>query len=84
MNKTQLIDDYTFNRLNAEEQLLFEAKTLIDPELNETLKWQGFTYEVVKSYGRKELKKEIIAAEQKLFSEPRFKNFRAIVSGIFK
>ncbi len=84
MNDTQLIDDYFFKRVSEEDQLIIQAKFLTDPQLRDKLYWQNCVYEIVTVYGRKKLKQEIVFAEEKLFSENRFKHFRDIVTNIFK
>ncbi len=84
MNDTQLIDDYFFKRVSGEDQLIIQAKFLTDPQLGDKLYWQNCVYEIVTVYGRKKLKQEIVFAEEKLFSENRFKHFRDIVTNIFK
>lgn len=84
MNETQLIENYLFKRLTAEDRLIIEARLLTDPEFNSKLKWQSRAHEIVKAQGQKMLKEEIISVENRLFSELRFQNFRAAVFKIFK
>lgn len=84
MNDTQLIDRYVLKQISTEDKLIVEARLLIDMEFRHKLKWQLSAYEVSKEYGRKVLKREIVSVEKRLFSEPRFKNFRALVSYIFR
>lgn len=84
MNETQLIENYLFKRLNVEDRLFMEARLLTDAEFKCKFKWQSRAHEIVKAHGQKTLRQEIISVENRLFSELRFKNFRANVFKIFK
>jgi anti-sigma-K factor RskA len=84
MNETQLIDDYLFKRLSVEDRLVLEARLLSDLSFKTKLEWQCRVYEIAKAYGRATLKREIMAVERQLFSEPQFKHFRNIISNIFR
>lgn len=84
MNDTQLIENYIFKRLDVENQLILEARLLIDTEFRGKLKWQRQAHDIIKAHGRNILRQEISLVEKRLFSEPRFKNFRTIIFTIFK
>ena len=84
MRETEEIENYLAGKARPEEHLLMEAKMLINTELKEKTRWQQFTYRLIKSYGRKQVKQEIIQTEKLLFTEPEFANFRQQIIGIFK
>lgn len=84
MNETAYIENYLSGTLSAEEQLLAEARMLLDSELRSKAEWQQHTYALVKQYSRKALKQEIEAVHQKLFAESRFAAFRKKIRRIFE
>jgi hypothetical protein len=83
MNETVLIEAYLTNTLSAENQLLMEAKILIDSDLREKIYWQQKVYEATHSYGRQQLKRELEMIHQKLFTEPVFRKFKMTIDRIF-
>jgi hypothetical protein len=83
MNETQHIENYLLRSLLPEDELLFEAKLLLNNDLREKLLWQQNTYELVKQHGRKQIKKEIEAVSLKLFSEKKHLSFRKKILQIF-
>ncbi len=80
---TKAIDDFLSGRLKAEEAVLFEARLLLEETLRDNLAWQQQTYGLIKNYGRNRLKKEIQAAERKLFEHSRYESFRQRIAAIF-
>ncbi|HOZ88546.1 MAG TPA: hypothetical protein PL029_12355 [Bacteroidia bacterium] len=83
MNETQQIENYLLKGLLPEDKLLFEAKLLLNKDLQEKLLWQQSTYELIKQHGRKQIKKEIEAVSLKLFSEKKYLTFRKKILQIF-
>jgi hypothetical protein len=65
------------------EALVFQARLLLEPELGEKVRWQQKTYDLVLSYGRQELKKEIQAAHEQLFTRPEHASFRQKIKRLF-
>lgn len=84
MNETQAIEQHLFKQLAPQEQLLADARLLIDPALREKTEWQQNAYALVTAYSRQQLKKELEDVHRKLFSEKRFEGFRKRISRIFK
>lgn len=84
MNKTQHIEDYLSGSLSPEEHLLMEARLLTEPGLHHDVLWQSRSYELIKAYGRQQLRAEIRRAEARLFTESRFNAFQRRISDIFK
>ena len=80
LNETKQIDDYLFHSVDVH---LFEAKLILQPALREKLQWQQRAYELVNMYGRQQLKAEIEAVHQKLFSEPEHRGFCRTIRAFF-
>jgi hypothetical protein len=78
--ETKQIDDYLFHSADAH---LFEAKLILQPALREKLKWQQCAYKLIHAYGRQQLKAEIEAVHQKLFSEPVHRGFSQRIRTLF-
>jgi hypothetical protein len=81
---TRLIENYIQKQLPPSDQLVFEARLLLSPELSETLKWQQQVQQLVKLHGRKQLKAQIKLVEQKVFTEPAHQTFRDRLYRLFK
>ena len=83
-NETEQIEAYLLQHSEPGDALVFEAKLLLDDELRDKANWQQKTYELVKQYGRNQLKKEIEAVHQTLFTNSHHKSFREKIKQIFK
>ncbi|MBS1503008.1 MAG: hypothetical protein JST32_13155 [Bacteroidetes bacterium] len=81
--ETEQIDAHLLRLSEAGDRLVFEARLLLEPELRVKMHWQENTYALVKKYGREELKKEIKAVHQQLFTEQKHISFRQKILGIF-
>ena len=81
--ETEQIEAHLLQLANPGDALVFEAKLLLDDELSDKLHWQSATYNMVKLYGRNQLKKEIESVHQSLFSEARHKSFSEKIRQIF-
>ena len=77
-------EKYLMGQLPAEDKLLFDAQLLIDPVLKLNTRVQERIYSLVQLYGRKRLKKEIISAQIKIFSDPEKGDFQNRIHSIFK
>lgn len=84
LTETQRIEQFLFRQAKPEEHLLMEAEMYIDPSLIEKVEWQERTYQLIREYGRNQLRKEIRAVSQKLFSEPKHIRFQRKIRSIFK
>ena len=78
------IEDHLLKQLSPEEEVVFQANLLINKELTSNLEAQVQGYELIKSYGRKQLRLEIEAVQQKLFSAKEHKSFRDKILSIFR
>lgn len=68
---------------SPEEDLIWKAKLLIDPELNNKVKWQVKAYQLVRYFGRKSLKKDLNDLHHNLMVNPAHKHFQVRVQEIF-
>jgi hypothetical protein len=75
LNETEQIEAHILGNADAGSTLLFEVKMLLEPELHNKVLWQQKAYEVIQSYGRKQLKQEIEAVHQQLFTQQAHKSF---------
>jgi hypothetical protein len=83
-SEIRLIENYIQKQLPPADQLFFEARLLLCPELSETLKWQQQVQQLVNLRGRRRLKAQIELVEQKMFTEPAYQTFREKVYRLFK
>lgn len=82
-NETQQIDAFINGTANPGDVLLFKAKLLLDHELAEKLRWQKKAYDVVKQYGRRQLREEIEAVHQQLFTGRQHLTFSQKIRQLF-
>lgn len=83
LHNLEIIEEAFLNN-SKEHQVLIEAKSLLEPKLQEDIMLQLVTYETVKTYGRELLKREISEVENELFSQSRFSAFRQKILSYFK
>ncbi|MDB5017862.1 MAG: hypothetical protein JWQ84_2694 [Mucilaginibacter sp.] len=81
--ETEQIEAHLLQLSAPGDMLVFEAKLLLDAGLHEKLQWQKETYSLVQTYGRSQLKKEIEAVHQKLFSADEYKSFSQKIRSFF-
>jgi hypothetical protein len=51
--------------------------------MRDKMHWQQKTYQIIRQYSRGQLKQEIEAVHQKLFTEPEHLNFRQRIKKLF-
>jgi hypothetical protein len=83
LNDIQQIDDYLLKYTGEADSLVFEARLILQPALQENLLWQQRTYDIIRQYSRRQLKAEIAAVHQQLFTEPEHISFRRKIMAIF-
>ena len=83
MIETEQIEAHLLKLSDPGNSLVFEARLLLDAELNEKVAWQEKTYNIVRIYGRDQLKKEIESVHQKLFTQPEHTSFRQKIRRLF-
>jgi hypothetical protein len=81
--ETEQIEAHLLQLSDPGDSLVFEARLLLEPGLLEKLQWQKETYHIVRIYGRDQLKKEIEAVRQKLFTQPEHINFSQKIRRLF-
>ena len=81
--ETERIEAHLMQRSEPGDQLVFEARLLLEPELGEKTQWQREAYRIVKLYGRDQLKQEIEAVHQKLFTQKKHLRFSQKISRLF-
>lgn len=80
---TQQIDRYLLRQLPAGDKLVFDAKLMLCPELQETAEWQSKAHQLVKLRGRRQLQEQIKAVEQTIFNQPEYSSFRQKIWRLF-
>ncbi|MEO3408325.1 hypothetical protein AAFN85_30700 [Mucilaginibacter sp. CAU 1740] len=83
LNEIKAIDDHVLKLAPPDDALLFEAKLIINPALHEQIVLHKQTLSMVKQYGRNNLKTEIEAVHQKLFSQVEHQSFRQKIMRLF-
>ena len=83
LNELRLIEHYLLSDDKDGESLLFEAKMILQPELKQQVYWQNKTYQMVRDYGRKQLKNEIDNIHETLFNTDEHRSFRQKVMRLF-
>jgi hypothetical protein len=81
--ETEQIEVHLLHPSEPGDALVFEAKLLLDPELRDKIQWQKEAYRMVKLYGRNQLKQEIEAVHQKLFTQPEHLSFSQKIRRLF-
>jgi hypothetical protein len=83
LNDIQQIDDYLLKYAGEADMLVFEARLILQPALRENLLWQQRTYDIIRQYSRRQLKAEIAAVHQQLFTESEHIPFRRKIMAFF-
>lgn len=83
LNDIRQIDDYLLKYAGEADTLVFEARLILQPALREHLVWQQRTYDIIRQYSRRQLKAEIAAVHQQLFTEPEHIPFRRKIMAFF-
>lgn len=84
LNEIQLIEAHLLGAGPVEDQLLFEAKLVLQPELRQSLYWQEKTYGLLQQYGRQQLRKEIEQVHQTLFTGSMHRSFSQKILSFFR
>lgn len=84
LNEVQEIEQHVFRLAAPEDAFLFDAKLILNPDLRKRVQLQQQTYELIKAYGRNELKAEINRVHERLFNDSRESGFVRKIMGFFK
>jgi hypothetical protein len=82
-NETAQIEAYLNGSLDTGSALLFEAQMILEPGLHDKIRWQNKTYEIIRHYGRKQLRQEIEAVHEQLFTRPEYASFSQKIRLLF-
>jgi hypothetical protein len=84
LNNLKEIDEHVLGIANPPDSLLFDAKMILNPELRLDVAWHKQTLNLVQQYGRKQLRADIEAVHQQLFTQPQHQSFRQSILRLFK
>ncbi len=84
LNELKQIEDHLLQLNPAEDALLFEAKMILDNNLRNKALLQQRSYTLVQQYGRKQIKAEIEAVHQQIFTNPSAHGFVNKIRSLFK
>jgi len=81
--EAEQIDAHLMRLSEPGDTLVFEARLLLEPDLKDKLFWQQKTHNIIRRYGREQLKGEIDAVHQKLFNDRQHIGFRQKIARLF-
>ncbi len=81
--ETEQIESHLMRRTEPGDALVFEARLLLEPELQDKVLWQQKTYSIIRQYGREQLKGEIAAVHRQLFNDGAHQSFRQKIMRLF-
>lgn len=84
LQKTKQIENYLLKKGNADDRLLTEAYIQINIDLAEEVQNQKKTYDLIRAYGRRQLRNEIKKVNHKLFHASKYHSFQHKIWSIFK
>ena len=84
LNNLKEIDDHVLGLHSPQDDLLFEAKMMLSEDLKDDVAWHKQTLGLVQQYGRMQLREEIAAIHQQLFTQPGHQSFRRQILRFFK
>jgi len=84
LNEIKEIERYLHRALDPEDALLFEAKTLTQPELQQHVQLQRRVFSLVKLFHRQRMKHDLETIHQHLFRDPGKKTFQEKIFQLFK
>lgn len=83
-NELRLVEDYLSAAAEPADQVLFEARLILAPDLKDSLYWQERTYHLIQRYGRQQLRSEIAKVHDILFTAPEHRSFRQKIRRLFR
>jgi hypothetical protein len=81
--ETEQIETHLLRLSEPGDALVFEARLLLEPGLNDKMMWQQKTYTIIRQYGREQLKGEIEAVHRQLFNDGAHQSFRRKIMRLF-
>ncbi|HTJ47814.1 MAG TPA: hypothetical protein VL443_00060 [Cyclobacteriaceae bacterium] len=73
LNKIKETEDFILNAMKPDDALLFRARLILDPVLRMQLALQRKVYALIRLYGRRNLKSEIISVQENIFNTTEFR-----------
>ncbi len=83
LNNILETEHYLTEQLAPEDQLIYDARLIVDEELKEQTYWQQKTYNVIHAYGRMQLRNQLEQLHEQLMTEPQHTSFRNKIRNIF-
>jgi hypothetical protein len=83
LNNIAQAEAHLLNKQHPGDALLFGARLLLDTDLQANVSAQKQVYTLVQQYGRRQLKQEIEAIHQQLFTQPEHLSFKQKIARIF-
>lgn len=83
LNNIAYIEAHLLKAQQPGDALLFDAKLLLDHDLQVDTAAQKQVYTLVQQYGRRQLKQEIEAVHQQLFTQPEHMSFKQKIARLF-
>ncbi|QEC75663.1 hypothetical protein [Mucilaginibacter ginsenosidivorax] len=83
LNNIARIEAHLLGSQKPMDALLFEATLLLDDSLYADVSAQKQVYSLVQQYSRKQLKQEIEAAHEQLFTRPEHLSFKQKIARLF-
>ena len=81
LHEIEEIDSYIFHNLNKADKFLFEVKMIANPELKANMLAQQKTYSLIRLFGRKKKKEQLVSMHFRIMED---KKFSAEITSIFR
>ena len=82
--ETEQIEKFIRQEGDISKRLFIEARMQIDRELAERVTIQQQTYQLIREYGRQQLRAEISRVQKKVFKDSVYQKFQTKVQSYFK
>lgn len=82
--ETEQIEKFIQQEGDLSEQLLMEARMQVNSKLKDQVAFQQQTYQVIREYGRQQIRAEIYRVQQKVFKDSAYQKFQTKVRSYFK
>ena len=83
LTETAQIEAHVLQRSDPGDELVFEARLLLEPTLAEKVEWQKEAYRMIKIYGRRQLKKKLKAYTENCSAKKQHKSFSQKIRSFF-
>lgn len=83
LNEIKQIEDYLLQNSSPEEARQFEARLLLEPQLQEKVSWQKKVYNLIRQYSRRQLRRELNVVQNKVFTNQKYTGFQKSITRLF-